>query len=169
MEVLEALFTRRSIRRYTSETITKDQIDTLLKAGMYAPSAVNCQPWHFLVVESRERLLEITKIHPYAQLLKKAAAAILILGDERLQHAPGYWAVDCGAATENILLAAHGMGLGGVWIGIHPREERRIAFSELFQLPSHIYPFALVSLGYPAETKEVENRFVRDKVHYNQW
>ena len=144
-------------------------MDILLKAGMYAPSAVNCQPWHFLVVELRERLLEITKIHPYAQMLKQAAAAILILGDEHLEHAPGYWAVDCGAATENILLAAHGMGLGGVWIGIHPREERRKAFSELFQLPSHIQAFALVSLGYPAETREVENRFVRDKVHYNQW
>ena len=144
-------------------------MDTLLKAGMYAPSAVNCQPWHFLVVESRERMLEITKIHPYAQMLKQAAAAILILGDENREHAPGYWAVDCGAATENILLAAHGMGLGGVWIGVHPREERRKAFSDLFQLPSYIQPFALISLGYPAEIREVEDRFAREKVHYEQW
>lgn len=166
---MKALFTRRSIRKYTSEKISTDQMDMLLKAGMYAPSAVNCQPWHFLVIESREQLLEITKIHPYAQMLKQAAAAILVLGDEDQEHAPGYWAVDCGAATENILLAAHGIGLGGVWIGIHPREERRKAFSALFQLPSHIQPFALISLGYPAESREAENRFVREKVHYNQW
>lgn len=169
MELLEGLFSRRSIRRYTGEKLTEKQIQLLLKAAMQAPSAVNCQPWHFLVITSREKMIEVTEVHPYAQMLKEAACAILVLGDTKLEHAPGYWAVDCAAATENILLAAHGMGFGAVWIGIHPRVERRSIFKKLFHLPDHIQPFALISIGYPAEEKPVEERYKKERVHINKW
>ena len=169
MELLEGISTRRSIRKYTQEKIDDEQIKMLLEAGMQAPSAVNCQPWHFLVLNARDIMLEVTKIHPYSQMLMEASCAILVLGDTNIEHGPGYWAVDCGAATQNILLAAHGMGLGGVWIGIHPREERRKAFKDLFALPSHIQPFALISLGYPAEEKAKAYRYNQDKIHINKW
>lgn len=169
MELLEGIFTRRSIRKYSNEKLTDEQIRLLLKAGMQAPSAVNCQPWHFLVITSRDTMVEITKIHPYAQMLKEAACAILVMGDTQLEHGPGYWAVDCGAATQNILLAAHGQGLGAVWIGIQPREERKSILKRLFELPEHIHPFALISIGYPAEIKQPVNRYKEDKVHYQKW
>ena len=169
MELLEGIFTRRSIRRYTDGNVDEEQLKILLEAGMQAPSAVNCQPWHFLVLTSKDRMLEVTKIHPYSQMLKGASCAILVLGDTNLEHGPGYWAVDCAAATQNILLAAHGLGLGGVWVGIHPREERRVAFKELFELPDHIEPFALISIGYPAEVRPKPDRYKQDKIHINKW
>jgi len=136
---------------------------------MAAPSASNCQPWHFVVINDRSKMIEITKIHPYAQMLRTSNAAILIVGDTILEHGPGYWTVDCGAATENILLAAHGLGLGAVWLGIYPRESRINAFRELFHLPGNIQPFALVSIGFPAEEKQPSNRFHPERVHYNSW
>ncbi|HQK38410.1 MAG TPA: nitroreductase family protein, partial [Bacteroidales bacterium] len=86
-----------------------------------------------------------------------------------LAHTPDYVPVDCAAATENILLAAHGLGLGAVWVGIHPREERKKALKELFRLPDHIQPFSVISLGYPAEKVPVPNRFRPDRIHENGW
>ena len=169
MELLEGIYTRRSIRKYKDEKLSDHQIHSLLKAGMQAPSAMNCQPWHFIVIRERNKLQEIMNIHPYAQMLKEADVAILVMGDTMLEHGPGYWVVDCGAATQNILLAAHGMGLGAVWIGIHPREARKKALKELFHLPGHVQPYALVSVGYPAEVKPVADRFTTEKVHYEEW
>ena len=169
MDVLEAIITRRSIRRFTSRKIEDEKIVTLLKAAMYAPSARNRQPWQFLVVDDRALFNAIMEIHPYAQMLKEASHAVVVLGDHLLEHGPGYWAVDCGAATQNLLLAAHGMGLGGVWLGLHPREERKKGISKLFGLPGHIEPFALVALGHPAEQKDTPERFHPERIHYNHW
>lgn len=169
MTDLDIFFDRRSIRQYRNLPVEKEKIDMLLKAAMYAPSAVNKQPWHFIVIDDREIMIKITEIHPYARMLRRASHAILVCGDELLQHDDGYWIVDCGAATENLLLAAHAMGLGGCWIGIQPREARKLAFSKLFSLPIHVKPFALVSLGYPDEKKNRPDRFHPDKIHFNNW
>jgi len=125
MDLIEGIFTRRSIRKYTNQTITDEQIELLIKAGMYAPSASNQQPWHFIVINKREILNKIRDVHPYAKMLSEAQLAILVCGDHDLELSKGYWVVDCSAATQNILLAAHGMGLGAVWLGVHPREERK--------------------------------------------
>ena len=169
MRELDFILNRRSIRRYTDKKIENEKIDMLLTAAMYAPSAVNKQPWHFIVINDPDTMIKITRIHPHAAMLKGASHAILICGDENLQHADGYWMVDCGAATENMLLAAHAMGLGGCWIGIQPRKEREVAFSRLFSLPGHVKPFALVSLGYPAEVKSRPERFLHQRIHHNIW
>jgi nitroreductase len=169
MELLEGIFTRRSIRKYKKEKLSDQQIHTLLKAGMQAPSAMNCQPWHFMIIREEEKLQSIMRIHAYAQMLKEAALAILVMTDTELEHDSGYGIVDCGAATQNILLAAHGMGLGAVWIGIHPREARKKALKELFHLPGHVQPYALVSVGYPDEVKPAVDRFTPEKVHYEEW
>jgi len=93
----------------------------------------------------------------------------LICGDENLHNGPGYWPVDCAAATQNILLAAHSFHLGAVWIGIHPREERKEAISKLMGLPLHVHPFALVAMGIPAEEKAAPDRFKEERIHYNKW
>lgn len=169
MELLDGIFTRRSIRKYTAQKVSKDQIDTLIKAGMYAPSARNQQPWHFIVLTDRELLIRVQDVHPYAKMLNEAQLAILVCGDETLELSKGYWVVDCSAATQNILLAAHGLGLGAVWLGLHPREERKNDIRKLFNLPNHIQPLSLISVGYPDETKETPERFKPDRIHNNTW
>jgi len=169
MEVIEAILTRRSIRKYSREKITGNQIEIILKAAMYAPSAMNQQPWHFIVIDDREKLNRIMEVHPYSKMLKEAGLAILVCGDERLQLSKGYWVVDCGAATQNLLLAAHGIGLGAVWLGVHPREERKSGIRKIFHLPDHVQPFSLISIGYPAEEKPVPQRFKPERIHKNTW
>jgi len=169
MDLLEGIFTRRSIRKYRDELIPEEYLKKMLKAAMAAPSANNCQPWHFLIINDRDKMEEIIKIHPYSLMLKEVNVALMVMGDTTLESGPGYWAVDCGAATENILLAAHGLGLGAVWLGIYPRSSRVNAFRKLFKLPEHIQPFALISVGYPAEEKEPSQRFKPERVHRNSW
>lgn len=169
MEIIQGILTRRSIRQYTSQEITKEQIFEVLKAGMYAPSARNQQPWHFIIINNRELLNKMSEIHPYADMLREAKWAIVVCGDEQLELSKGYWVVDCSAATQNILLAAHGLGFGAVWLGIHPREERKNAIKDLFQLPDNIQPLSLISIGYPNEEKEQPERFKKERIHYNQW
>ncbi len=163
------ILTRRSIRKYSDKIIPDDIINEILKAAMYAPSAANCQPWHFVVSSDKELFRKINAIHPYSSFLREASHAILVCGDEKLQHAEGYYLPDCGAATQNILLAAHTFGIGSCWIGIYPRKERVSSFKDLFRLPEHILPFALVSLGYPAEEKKFPDRWKPGRIHYNYW
>ncbi len=170
MELIEGLLTRRSIRRFTGELVGREQLETVMKAAMHAPSARNCQPWHFMVTRNQELFRKIMQIHPYASMLSHAGAAILVCGDLNEQHAKGYWVVDCSAATENLLLAIHGIGLGGVWLGVHPREDRKKAMKELFHLPNHVEPLSLVAVGVPAETPEQPmDRYRQERIHWEQW
>jgi nitroreductase len=169
MEKLKYILDRRSIRRFTDQKIDSEKIKSILTAAMYAPSAVNMQPWHFVVIDESSIMEKIMEIHPHARMLQSASHAVVICGDEQLQHDDGYWVVDCGAATQNLLLAAQTLGLGACWVGLHPREERKAAFSRLLHLPSHVLPFALVALGYPEELKPRPNRFHAEKVKYNGW
>jgi len=169
MEALEAILTRRSIRRYTEEPIPEEVVRQLLEAAMSAPSAGNQQPWQFVVINDRQILNEVPKFHPYASMLAQAKVAILVCGDLSREYFKGYWIQDCSAATENILLAAHAKGLGAVWLGIYPREARVKALQKLLNLPEHIIPLSLVSLGYPAEKKPRADRFDSSRIHYNRW
>ena len=169
MDKLNYILYRRSIRRYTDQKIKEQQIKNLLTAAMYAPSAVNRQPWHFVVIDDPALMDKIMEVHPHAWMLQTASHAIVVCGDEQLQHDDGYWIVDCGAATQNLLLAAHTLGLGGCWVGLHPREGTKTAFSTLLNLPSHVHPFALVALGYPEENKPRPERFHAGKVKHNSW
>ncbi len=167
--VIEAIITRRSIRHYIRRDVDKSLIDLLLKSAMYAPSARNEQPWHFIVIDQQELFERIMKVHPYAKMLSEAGVAILVCGDEKLELSKGYWPVDCSAATQNILLAAHSLGLGAVWLGVYPRRERMDGITEIFSLPAHIHPFSLVSIGYPAEEKKVPERLNEERVRWNRW
>ena len=169
MEVLDAIIDRRSIRQYTSEHVPDETIELLLKAAMYAPSAVNKQPWEFIVFRNRDTMQRIIAVHPNASMLLRANAAILVCWDERRQHDAGYGPVDCAAATQNILLAAHGLGLGAVWVGIYPRQKRMEVIQSLFSLPDHIRGFSIIALGFPAEQKNRPDRFDRNKIHMEKW
>lgn len=169
MDALEALISRRSIRKYTTQDIPNDLLQELIKYGMYAPSACNKQPWHFIIIKDRSILKEIAEFHPNARMLKEATCAILVCGDEIKAHDKGYWPVDCSAATQNILIAAQALGLGACWLGIYPREERASKMKKLMKLPEHIHAFSLISIGYPAEHPEAKQRFDASLIHLNSW
>ena len=167
--VLKNILSRRSIRKYTEKEISNEDILTIIKAGMHAPSAVNKQPWHFIVFKDQNIIEKIIEVHPNAGMLRNAPVAILICGDEELAHAPAYISCDCSAATQNMLLAAHAMEIGAVWIGIYPREHRIATLKEIFRLPRNIVPFSVISLGYPAEKKEMADRYKKERIHFDQW
>ena len=169
MEALEAIMTRRSIRRYTSREVAPAQIRRILKAAMNAPSANNLQPWHFVIIHDRGTLEEITTFHQYARMLREAPVAIAVCADTGKQNLEGYWVQDCAAATQNMLLAAHALGLGAVWLGIFPREPRIEGMRRLLKLPEHITPFCVVAMGWPDETVEPASRFQEDRIHTDTW
>jgi nitroreductase len=169
MDAIEAIKTRRSIRRFKDKEVSEAELKELLAAAMQAPSAVNEQPWQFVVIRDRAILEKIPSIHIYASMAKEASAAILVCADMNLEKSKGFWVLDCSAAVENLLLAAHAKGLGAVWCGIYPNEERMVPFSEMFSLPTNVIPFALVPIGYPDEKKAPEDRFRPDRVHKDKW
>ena len=169
MEVFEALFTRRSIRRYSEQEVDKQIVDKIIQAGMYAPSAVNKQPWHFVVFNDHVTREAIMEVHKSSSMLKYTQACILVCYDEDLQHDEGYGVIDCSAATQNMLLAAHALGLGACWVGIYPRGTRMAALKSLFQLPKKVIPFAVIAMGYPAEEKNTPDRFKPERIHYEKW
>lgn len=169
MDAYQTLVTRRSIRKYLDKPVPSETLDKILEAAMQAPSAVNKQPWHFVVIDDRGLLEEIPDIHPNARMAGGAPCAILVCGDSAVAHGPGYIPQDCSAATQNLLLAAHALGLGAVWCGVFSASEREEGFRSLLSLPKGIVPFSLVVLGYPDEQKESPRRFRADRVHRNGW
>jgi nitroreductase len=169
MSLLDVIFDRRSIRKFLAAEIPEEIIVSLLKAGMYAPSARNTQSWHFLVVRKRPLLDAIMDVHPYAKMLKYAPIAILVCGDKSLEENIDYLNQNCSAATQNILLAATAIDLGSVWLGVYPRNERVESLQKLFELPSHIIPISLIAIGYPDEVKLRPDRFIPARIHYDKW
>ncbi len=169
MDAIEAILSRRSIRKYTDDPLPDLVVYEILRAAMSAPSAGNEQPWHFVVIRDRETLNRIPEVHPRAQMLKDAQAAVLICGDLGLEKHKGFWVQDCSAATENLLLAASAKGLGAVWLGIYPREDRVEGLRRMLDIPRSVIPFALVPLGHPAEKKPKEDRFNSDRIHLERW
>jgi nitroreductase len=169
MNIPDIFLKRRSIRSFTAQKVEKEKIEAILKAAMHAPSAVNKQPWHFIVINERAILNRIMDVHPYSKMFSSSNLGILVCGDLQLHHGPGYWIADCAAATENLLLAATSLGLGSCWVGIYPKEERMNAMREIFLFPEHVEAFALVALGYAAEEKKVPERYQPERVYYNKW
>jgi nitroreductase len=169
MDALDAIHTRRSIRQYQDMAVREELIEKVLAAAMSAPSARNAQPWQFVVVTDRKILREMSKINPNAAMAANAPLGILVCGDLRLELSAGYWVVDCAAAAQNLLLAAHALGLGAVWTGIYPRQERMAGFHRLLGLPEEVLAHSLMVLGYPAERPKSQDRYRRERVHRNGW
>lgn len=170
MDALNAIFSRRSIRKYTAEPVPEQAIQEMLEAAMSAPSAGNQQPWHFVIINDRRTLDEIPSFHPHSLMLKEAQVAVLVCGDPKLEKHIGYWVQDCAAATENLLVAAHAKGFGAVWLGVYPREDRVEGLRKLLNTPDGIIPFSLIPVGYPAETKPPRpDRYNSSRIHHNRW
>lgn len=169
MDIQDAIFHRRSVRKYTGLPVSDEQITRFLEAAMMAPSAGNAQPWQFVVVRDNETLSEIKEINPYAGMAENAPVGVLVCGDLSLEKYPGFWVQDCAAAVQNLLLAVHGDGLGAVWTGIYPLEDRVEGFRKLFALPEHIVPLAFLPIGQPAQKPKSESRFKKERVHREHW
>jgi nitroreductase len=168
MDAMEAILTRRSVRNYTDVPVSDDAVDQLLRAAMSAPTAAS-QPWHFVVIRDRNLLASIPAFHPHAEMLKQAQVGIAVCGDPTWGSLRDRWPLDCAAATENVLIAANAMGLGAVWVGIYPVEERIQGLRKLLGIPEPIVPLCVVSLGHPAEKKAPLNRYRPDRIHHDRW
>lgn len=166
-ELIKTIFARRSIRKYTSKPVSKKNIKTMLEAAMAAPSSSNRKPWHFIVVTDRRTLDRLAKVHPYGKMLSEAPLCIAVCGDKTIS--PRYWVQDCSAAAENLLLSATALGIGAVWLGVHPREERVNPIRKVLNIPENIIPLNLISIGHPAEDKEPRTQYDELRVHRGQW
>ena len=168
MDAIHAIMTRRSVRHFKPDPIPEELVEQLLHAAMQAPSAHNGQPWHFVVIDQREILDAIPTHHPYAAMCKEAPLAILVCGDTDLARTADSWLLDCSAATQNILLAAHALGLGAVWVHmLWP--ESAAPLRERLGLPEHVRTLALVPVGYAVDPLPVKDRYRPERVQRNHW
>lgn len=168
--VLDNIATRTSVRDYEARPVEKEKIEKMLRAAMAAPTAMNKQPWHFVVVDQRNVLDALAGTNPYAKMLKKAPLAIVVCGNtDKMIEGGGrdFWIQDASAATENLLLAAHAMGLGAVWTGAYPSEERCISISKVLSLSDNLIPLNMIVVGYPAEQPQPKQKFKEENVSYN--
>lgn len=169
MECLDAIMGRRSIRRYRDEAVSEQDVETILKAAMAAPSAGNQQSWRFVVVRDRETLQRLSEATPYSSMLDSAPLGIVVCGDHRAEQHPGYWVQDCSAAVQNLLVAVHAIGLGAVWIGVHPVLEREENVRAVCGVPEGITPFCMIAVGHPVEEKPPGDRYEPEFVFSERW
>lgn len=170
--VIDNIMTRTSIRRYTDEPISPKDVETLLRAGMAAPTAVNAQPWHFVAITDKAKLTELAATNRHGRMIEEAALAIVVCGDmDKAMQGKGqaYWIQDCSAATENILLAAHGLGLGAVWTGLYPMDERVTAVAAVLKLPENLVPLCTIVIGHPAESPTPKDKWKPENISYNEY
>jgi nitroreductase len=166
MELFETIQTRRSVRKFSDREVPEELIEKLLRAAMLAPSAGNQQPWHFIVIRDRKKLDEVTGYHPYCKMITQVSVALLICGDPTGKKWPDFWVQDCSGAIQNLLLAARALGLGTVWTGVYPVEDRVAGCRETFGLPEHIIPLAIIPVGWPdGEPFKETDRFKPELVH----
>lgn len=171
-EAIENILTRVSVRQFTGDSISEAQLDTLLRAAMAAPSAINKQPWAFIVITDRDKIAQLGEALPYSRCSNHPAVAIIPCGDLTKAipgEMAGFWINDVSAATENLLLAAHAMGLGAVWTGLHPDMNRAKIVQDMLGLPEHIIPLCIVPVGVPAEQPDIKDKFNPENIHFNSW
>ncbi len=169
MDCLDTIHSRRSIRHYTEQDVTDAELEVVLRAAMAAPSAGNQQSWRFVIVRDfaqRERLSVAT---PYSQMIARAPVALVVCADTRIEKHPGYWVQDCSAAIQNALLAITETGLGAVWIGVHPVEERVANVAAVIECPAGIVPMSMIAIGHPAEEKPRVDRFMPEYLYNERW
>jgi len=171
MTVGEAIHKRRSIRRYTGAAITEEQLETLMRAAMAAPSACDTRAWEFVVVRKKEQLEALSKVHKFAGPIARCGAAIAICGiPEKQDHiCPGFWPQDCAAVAMNLLLSATELGLGSLWVGIHPFNESVVNSAEVLKTPEGVVPFAVICVGTSEQQPEPRDRFEPDRIHFEEW
>lgn len=171
--VMANILSRKSVRSYTDEAVTRQQLDTLVRVAMAAPTGKDMRPWKFIVIDDKSVMQQLAAQLPKAKMLAEAQAAILVCGDLSIKDKEGKpstnWTFDCSAASENLLLQAEAMGLGAVWTGVYPYEDRTDAIKKVFELPDDIVPFSLIPIGYPKGDPQPKDKFDKDNIHYNKY
>lgn len=165
-DAVENIMSRKSVRKYLPKPVEDEKVQTLLKAGMAAPSGKDTRPWEFVVVTDRAALDSMAAALPYAKMLTSAPMAIVVCGDTTKSS---YWYLDCSAATQNILLAAEALELGAVWTAAYPYDDRMGVVAQYTALPSHIKPLCIIPVGYPAMPHSPKDKWDESKVHTNKW
>lgn len=166
---MDTIYTRRSIRRFKDVPVSKEDTNKILRAAFCAPSARNLQPWEFIVVRNRQRLIEMSDLAPSAKPLREATLGIIVCANLKKNELLEYCEQDLAAATQNMLLEAHALGLGGVWLGMHPTPGRSQRLKVVFQLPDHIFPLWMVAIGYPDEEGCLKDKYNPEVIHYENW
>ena len=179
---LDVIMTRTSIRSYTGDEVTQEQLETILKAGMAAPTAMNGQPWRFVVVTDKEVIERVFASGFRGEMFTQAGAVIVVCGQSTQMRKPFgqpdapeteqpnmFWYEDCSAAAENILLAAHALGLGAVWTAGYPAMERITPIAEALGIPANVLPLCIIPVGVPAENPEPKDKWNPDNIHWNKW
>ena len=166
---MNEIFIRRSIREFVEKPVEKDKIENILKAGMQAPSAKNQQAWEFIVVTSKELKNKVSMMSPFSKLASKAAVLIILLGNKDKMIVPDKWQQDLGACTQNMLLQIVKEGLGGVWLGVYPTEERVSYLRDIFKIPDNVEPFGIVSFGYSEKQNIFVDRYEKSRVHWEEY
>lgn len=169
---IDNIMTRTSVRSYSDKKVEKETIDTLLQAAMAAPSAGNKQPWRFVVIADKNILTSISENFQTMTMARNASVAVIMCGDMSATFdgdGRDYWIEDVSASSENLLLAAHAMGLGAVWCGIYPVQARVSQFSEMLHLPENIIPMACICIGYPLGENKPKDKWKPEYIHYNSW
>lgn len=168
-QVLDCIETRRSVRRYTQQPVTQQEITAIVRAGMCAPTAVNRRPFAFVVLRNKETLTALSQANKYARMLEQAAAGIVVCGLEREEKYPEFLHQGCAAVIENMLLAVHAMGLGAVWCGIETHSEWETLLAQTLNLPEGVRAMGVVALGHPAEEPAQRDNWTPEKLHWEQW
>jgi nitroreductase len=166
---LDNIFSRKSVRSYTDQPVSQDQVETILKAAMAAPSGMNAQPWRFVVV--REQATKDKLAVGFNKMIAKAPVVIVVCGKttNKLGGTNNNWTADCAAATENLLLAVEALGLGAVWTACYPYEERMTPAIEALGLPDNVKPYCIVPVGYPVGDDKPKDKWKPDNIHYEKW
>ncbi|MDO5349230.1 MAG: nitroreductase family protein [Lachnospiraceae bacterium] len=162
----QTIYSRYSCRKFTKQALSREQLINIMRAGMQAPSARNEQPWEFIAVTEKQTLLKMAKASPYATCLREAAAAVLVMADTSLTGDGAWWIQDISACIENMLLETVNLGLGSVWLGMYPRQDRVDYLRKIFKLPAYLIPVAVLPLGYPLEAGNAQNRYKEERIHW---
>ncbi|MBE6499687.1 MAG: nitroreductase family protein [Methanobrevibacter thaueri] len=166
---MSLIFKRSSVRRFTSEVVSDEKIEMLVRAGMQAPSSCNSQPWEFIIIFKPEDKLVISKMHKFAKPAATASHLIVTVGNLNESKVIPMIEQDLGACNENILLQATHEGLGAVWLGFHPIEDRTLKLKEYLEIPDYCIPFSVICVGYPKNKSSVNLRFDESKIHFNKY
>jgi len=179
---LDVIMTRASIRNFTGDPVSKEQLETILKAGMAAPTAMNVQPWRFVVVTDKDKMASVFGAGPRSGMFTTAGAVIVVCGETTFMRKPFgqpdgleteqpniFWYEDCSAAAENILLAAHALGLGAVWTAGYPAQERIAPIAAALGIPENVVPLCIIPVGVPAEDPAPKDKWKPENIHWDQW
>ena len=170
-QAINNIMTRVSIRKYTEEKISKEDLNTILKAAMAAPTAHNRRPYHFIVIEDQNVKDQLSQVNPHSKMIKESALTIAVCGDIELEPTMDFIHHDCAAAIQNILLASHAINLGAVWVGIKQDLDTQWInhVTKVLDLPDHIKPIGLVPIGHVNQDRVAKERFDENLIHYNKW